>query len=192
MDATLETMIGDRMGRTWCLFLDRDGVLNTRIVGGYVRTWSTFHFESGALDALAVLAQWAPRIVVATNQQGIGKGLMSEDDLAAIHSRMREAVAAAGGRIDAVQVCPHLDGAGCTCRKPQPGMATDYLLAHPAVDGSLSMMVGDTASDVEMGRRLARETGGGASIRIGSQHDPAADLTFPSLASFARSVSRFI
>ncbi|MDQ1083253.1 MULTISPECIES: HAD-IIIA family hydrolase [Microbacterium] len=178
----------ENTGTDWCLFLDRDGVINTRIMGGYVRSWSEFAFAPGALDALAVLAAWAPRIVVVTNQQGVGKGLMSGDDLAAIHGRMTQAIAAAGGRIDAVEVCPHLDAAQCPCRKPQPGMATRYLRAHPEVLGSASVMVGDTESDIEMGRRLGTLTGGCRTVRIGPGVDPRADETFPDLAAFAASL----
>ncbi|MCM3612821.1 HAD-IIIA family hydrolase [Microbacterium enclense] len=175
-------------GSDWCLFLDRDGVINTRIMGGYVRSWSEFAFVPGALDALAVLAAWAPRIVVVTNQQGVGKGLMSRDDLAAVHARMTEAITAAGGRIDGIEVCPHLDAAQCPCRKPQPGMATRYLRAHPEVLGAASVMVGDTDSDIEMGRRLATVTGACRTVRIGPRADPRADETFTDLAAFAGSL----
>ncbi|MDQ1122976.1 D-glycero-alpha-D-manno-heptose-1,7-bisphosphate 7-phosphatase [Microbacterium trichothecenolyticum] len=175
-------------GTNWCLFLDRDGVINTRIMGGYVRSWSEFTFVPGALDALAALATWAPRIVVVTNQQGIGKALMSLDDLVALHAQMTEAVAAAGGRIDAIEFCPHLDAAGCVCRKPRPGMATRYLDAHPEVVGAASVMVGDTDSDIEMGHRLAAITGGCHTVRIGEKVDQRADETHPDLAAFAASL----
>lgn len=188
--SSIEEIVAAREGRSWCLFVDRDGVINTRIMGGYVRTWDEFHFEPGALDALRVFARWAPRIVIVTNQQGIGKGLMSETDLRAVHRRMREEVSASGGRIDDIRFCPHLDADGCSCRKPAPGMAVGYLEENPDVEGSLSVMVGDTASDVEMGRRLARYAGGGATVRIFAATDPAADLTSPSLAAFATEVAR--
>lgn len=163
-------------------------MINSRIADGYVRTWGKFHFLPGVLDALPTLAAWAPRIVVVTNQQGVGKGLMTAADLSDIHVRMLAAVTAAGGRIDAVEVCPHLAGDDCTCRKPNAGMPLRYLESHPEIDASLSMMVGDTASDVEMGRRLGTETGGCAVIRIDRRSDPAADATFRSLAELAREV----
>lgn len=175
----------ERTGAPWCLFLDRDGVINTRILDGYVRDWSEFAFEPGALDALVRLAAWAPRIVVVTNQQGLGKGVMTTADLNDIHDRMRAAVTAAGGRIDAVEFCPHLAADGCDCRKPRTGMATRYLAAHPELDATQSLMVGDTESDVEMGRRLAAVTGGGRTVRIAGHHDPVADATYPDLAAFA-------
>lgn len=189
MPSPLSAIIDERAGRSWCLFLDRDGVVNARIQGGYVTKWSEFHFESGVLDALRVLASWAPRIVLVTNQQGVGKGLMSEDDLAAVHALMLSEIVATGGRIDAIRFCPHLDADACGCRKPRAGMASGYLAEHPEIDGALSLMIGDTASDVEMGRRLSLETGGGAAIRIAAMHDPAADFTSPSLAALATAVA---
>lgn len=185
MNSRLVALVTERVGRPWTLFLDRDGVINTRIMGGYVRTWDEFHFEQGVLPALRTLARWAPRIVLVTNQQGIGKHLMTEGDLADVHARMLTRIAEAGGRLDAIQYCPHLDADDCPCRKPRPGMATSYLDAHPEMDGALSIMIGDTPGDVEMGRRLAATTGGGATVRIGDEDDPASDFTSPSLASFA-------
>ena len=180
--------ISDRTLRDWCLFIDRDGVINTRIADGYVRTWAEFDFAPGVLDALASLSAWAPRIVIVTNQQGVGKGLMSAVDLAEIHDRMRRDIAAAGGRIDTVIACPHLASECCECRKPLPGMALSFLREHPEVDGTLSIMVGDTASDIEMGRRLGAQTGGALTVRIDSIADPLADLTYPNLAAFAVAV----
>lgn len=188
-DLTLASIVRERAKESWCLFLDRDGVINTRIVDAYVRSWEEFEFVPGVLGALRTLARWAPHIVVVTNQQGVGKGLMTTADLAGIHDRMRRAVAAAGGRIDAVQSCPHLVGDGCDCRKPSTGMAEEYLDTHTEIDGSLSVMIGDTESDVEMGRRLAMVTGGCVTVRIDGRRDPHADLTFPSLAAFAAAVA---
>lgn len=188
----LSTIVNERVGHPWCLFLDRDGVVNTRIMGGYVQAWEEFHFEPGALNALALLSRWAPRIVLVTNQQGIGKAFMSESDLALIHDRMRREIALAGGRIDAVRYCPHLAADACACRKPRPGMAIDYLRAHPEIDGALSVMVGDTPSDIEMGRRLAHAMGGGATVRIADSGDPSADVTSPNLAAFAAEIAAIV
>ncbi|BAJ73541.1 histidinol phosphatase [Microbacterium testaceum StLB037] len=192
MNSRLFALVDERVGRSWTLFLDRDGVVNTRIMGGYVRTWDEFHFEPGVLDALAVLARWAPRIVLVTNQQGIGKGLMTEADLAELHERMRHDIVEAGGRLDGIRYCPHLDADDCPCRKPRPGMAQDDLAEHPEMDGALSVMVGDTPGDVEMGRRLAAANGGGATVRIAPEADPAADLTYPSLATFAAALAPLV
>lgn len=184
----LVSAVSDRAGRPWCLFLDRDGVVNTRIIDGYVRSWAEFDFVPGAINALRTLSQWAPRIAVVTNQQGVGKSLMTPADLADIHDRMCRAVANAGGRIDAVLSCPHLVSDECDCRKPHIGLAERYLDAHPELNGALSMMVGDSESDVEMGRRLAQITAGCITIRVGESDDPVADATYRSLADFAAAV----
>lgn len=190
MDSSaLRTLSRARSGQRWCLFLDRDGVINRRILDGYVRDWDEFEFEPGALEALATLSAWAPRIVVVTNQQGVGKGLMSEEALTRIHRRMRSAVTAAGGRINEVVRCPHLASDGCDCRKPQPGLALRYLDEHAELDPAASVMVGDADSDIEMARRLFAETGGGTAVRIAPGADPVADLTYPSLAAFAAAVA---
>lgn len=164
-------------------------MINERIPASYVRNWDEFRFEPGALTALRKLASWAPRIVILTNQQGIGKGLMSTANLDDIHSRMREAILTAGGRIDDIRYCPHLTGAGCDCRKPQPGMPLAYLSENPQLRADLSVMVGDSDSDIEMGDNLARMTGGCATVRIGPVSGTPASLTFPSLADFAASIS---
>ena len=188
LNAVLPSLIERRRGADWCLFLDRDGVVNTRIMNGYVRTWAEFAFVPGALPAIAVLSRWAPRLVVVTNQQGVGKGLMTETALVDIHARMRAAVAAAGGRVDDVRFCPHLAGDACGCRKPNPGMPLAYLREHPVAHPALSVMVGDTDSDMAMASRLRHETGGCAAIRIDDAPDPKADATFPTLAAFAAAV----
>ena len=182
--SVLASTVREREAARWCLFIDRDGVINTRIVDGYVRSWAEFEFVPGVLGALRALARWAPRIVVVTNQQGVGKALMTRSELDEIHERMRREVEAAGGRIDAIRACTHLATADCDCRKPMAGLATGYLDAHPDIDGSLSIMVGDMPSDIEMGHRLAAVTGGCLTVRIGAEHDPAADATFASLADF--------
>ena len=82
------------------LFLDRDGTLNERLPGAYVRTWEEFRFLPGVLDALRILSGHFERIVVVTNQQGIGKEVMTVEELEAVHARMLQEIAHAGGRID--------------------------------------------------------------------------------------------
>jgi len=190
--ALLAREIGRRAAREWCLFLDRDGVINERIMGGYVQSWAEFRFLPGVLRAIATLSRWAPRIVVVTNQQGVGKGLMTDGDLEDIHTRMAAEIAAAGGRLDAILVCPHLASAACDCRKPAPGLALRYLGENAQLDAELSIMVGDTDSDIEMGRRLGQSTGGALTIRIGREPDPEADATYLSLASLACEVDAIL
>jgi len=134
------------------LFLDRDGVINQRPGDGYVTKWSEFHFLPGVLDALKKLHTIFNRIIVVTNQQGIGKKLMTIDDLEIIHSNMMETVNKYGGRIDAVYFCPDLASEQETCRKPGIAMAQRAKKHFPDIDFTKSIMVGDTESDMKFGR----------------------------------------
>src|ERR1700750_861845 len=90
------------------VFLDRDGVINRkRPEGSYVTSWGEFELLPGALEALALLARADTPVIVVTNQRGIARGRMTEADLDDIHARLRAAVSAAGGRLDAIYHCPH-------------------------------------------------------------------------------------
>ena len=140
------------------LFLDRDGVLNVRTVGDYVKSPDEFVPVEGLGEAMRLLAGWFDRIVVVTNQAGIGKGLMTEADLAAVHAKMMGLVQSAGGRIDKVYYCPHRSDAGCDCRKPTPGMALQAKADFPDIDFANAWLVGDSASDIEFGQRLGMHT----------------------------------
>jgi D-glycero-D-manno-heptose 1,7-bisphosphate phosphatase len=177
-----------RAGRDWCLFVDRDGVINRRIPDDYVRTRDQWEFLPGALEALRILAEWAPHLVIVTNQRGVGRGLIDPVELERIHADLRAAVAAVGGRIDDILVCPHLQSDDCPCRKPRAGLALDWLAAHPAVDGAFSAMVGDSPSDMGMATSLAAVTGGCAAVLIG---DAEAETRFrhTSLLEFALEVN---
>ncbi|GBD32980.1 D-glycero-alpha-D-manno-heptose-1,7-bisphosphate 7-phosphatase [bacterium HR33] len=142
----------------WTVFLDRDGVLNHKLPEGrYVTDWQEFHWIPGSLDALRVLAGSRARIVLVTNQQGVGKGLLTSEQLDGIHRRMQADIAAAGGRVDAVYVCPHLEGS-CDCRKPAVGLFLRARRDFPDTSFSHSVVVGDSPSDVEAGKRLGTWT----------------------------------
>ena len=105
------------------VLLDRDGVLNRKPPKAqYVRSWEEFHWLRGAKDALRLLKESGCRVIVVSNQAGVGRGVMAEEELLNIHNRMREEAAQAGGDIEAVYYCPHDWNEGCECRKPRPGM----------------------------------------------------------------------
>jgi len=142
----------------WTLFLDRDGVINRRLPGDYVKEWPQFEFLPGILPAIAGFSRLFKRIIVVTNQQGIGKGLMDEGQLADIHRRLKEKVEASGGRIDAIYFCPHLAADNCACRKPNPGMALQAQIDFPEIDFTRSLLAGDTASDIQFGLNLGMTT----------------------------------
>jgi histidinol-phosphate phosphatase family protein len=111
------------MRRKPTVILDRDGVLNRKPPPAqYVRNWSEWAWCPGSLEALRLLHDWGYRTIVASNQPGIGRGVMNEADLEAVHDRMKREIAQAGGWIDAIYYCPHDWGDGCECRKPKPGL----------------------------------------------------------------------
>lgn len=109
------------------VILDRDGVINYDSVE-YIKSPVEWKPIPGSLEAIARLTQDGYRVVVATNQSGIGRGLFEVAALNAIHDKMHKALSHVGGRIDAVFFCPHAQDAGCACRKPRPGLLED--IAH--------------------------------------------------------------
>ena len=140
------------------VFLDRDGVINRNPPNmGYVRRWSEFSFIPNARKAIRELTQNGYRIIVVTNQAGIGRGLFSEENLTDIHSRMVSEIVEAGGRIDAVYYCPHHPNAGCECRKPKPGMLTRAGREHN-IELSSTYLIGDSKTDIEAGHRAGTQT----------------------------------
>lgn len=133
------------------VFLDRDGVINRRIVGGYVTTWTEFEFLPRATDGIVRLSVHDDPIIVVSNQAGVGKGLVAVSELADITRRFVGEIEAHGGRIDAVYYCPHVPADECECRKPKPGL---LLQARRDWDLDLSkcVLLGDSESDAAAGR----------------------------------------
>ena len=125
------------------VILDRDGVINFDS-DDYIKSPGEWTPIPGSLEAIARLTQAGFRVVVATNQSGLGRGLFDMAALNAMHNKMHKAVGQMGGRIDAVFFCPHAQDAGCTCRKPRPGMLLEIgerfnvaLTGVPAIGDSL-------------------------------------------------------
>ncbi len=143
--------IVQRFERDRYMFLDRDGVLNERIAGDYVRDWSQWKWLQGAREAVGRLSKHYARVFVVSNQQGIGKGLMTQEAVDAIHARMCEDVAAEGGHIDKVYVCGSLVAANDPNRKPNTGMAWQAVRDYPDVRLRDSVMIGDSLSDMQFG-----------------------------------------
>ena len=137
--------------KDWTLFLDRDGVINVELHLDYVKNYSEFQFMPGVPEALKTLAGLFPRIVIVTNQRGIARGLMTDDDLSDIHSRMLDEIMAKGGRIDKIYYCSAMDNADPN-RKPNPGMALLAQSEIPGIDFDKSIIVGNNISDMEFGR----------------------------------------
>jgi D-glycero-D-manno-heptose 1,7-bisphosphate phosphatase len=142
---------------TWTLFLDRDGVINHEKHLDYIHTWDEFVFYDGVQEAIAVFAKIFHRIVVVTNQKGVGKGVTKLEDLNLIHKNMIAAINENGGSIDAVYFCPDVDSDSAN-RKPNPGMGLQAAQDFPDIDLNKAIMVGNTLSDMQFGRNLGIQT----------------------------------
>jgi D-glycero-D-manno-heptose 1,7-bisphosphate phosphatase len=135
------------MQRTPTVILDRDGVLNCKPPQArYVRNWSEWRWLPGSLESLRLLREAGYRTIIASNQPGIGRGLMSEADLEIVHDRMLQEAARAGGRIDAIYYCPHGWDDGCDCRKPKPGLLYEAQRDFH-LDLTRTVLIGDDERD---------------------------------------------
>jgi D-glycero-alpha-D-manno-heptose 1-phosphate guanylyltransferase len=172
--------------KTWTLFLDRDGVINELRPEDYVKNESEFQWIEGSKEAIRDLSKIFGRIVVVTNQQGIGKGLMTEYDLEKIHWKMQNEAEWIGGKIDRVYYCPHLASVNSKCRKPDTGMAEQAKTDFPDIDFNKSFMIGDSSSDMEFGIRLRMIT-----VKIGKEDRNGGEvLKMKSLADFPKLIMR--
>jgi D-glycero-D-manno-heptose 1,7-bisphosphate phosphatase len=133
------------------LFLDRDGVIIENR-SDYVRNWSQVKILPQAVSALVAVSASPYRIVLITNQSGIGRGLIPLETALEINKRLVAIIERAGGRIDRVYLCPHKPSDQCNCRKPQPGM---ILQAAQDLDLDLenSILIGDALTDIQAGRK---------------------------------------
>jgi len=159
----MTTSYHSNIDASWTLFLDRDGVINQKRDNDYVKTIEEFVFLPGAVQAIDALSHLFGRVVIVTNQQGIGKGLMTDDDLTDIHNHMLSQIEAHNGKIDKVYYCSELAHTNPACRKPNTGMALQAQADFPEIDFSKSVMVGDSDSDMEFGKRLGMHC-----VRIGN------------------------
>jgi len=144
-----------KLNSEWSLFLDRDGVINKKLEGDYVRNWEQFEFLPGVIEALKKLRKIFGKIIIVTNQRGIGRGLMTENDLKDIHNNMLKELLKHGIRIDGIYYCPHdYEKEECNCRKPKVGMALQAKKDFSDIDFGKSIMVGDSEVDIQFGRNL--------------------------------------
>jgi histidinol-phosphate phosphatase family protein len=174
--------------KSWTLFLDRDGVINHEKKEAYVLNRSEFVFFEGVKDALKKVADIFGVIVMVTNQKGIGKGLMTVEDLSDIHLYMMDDVKLAGGRIDKIFYCSDLDNESVN-RKPNHGMALQAQKAFPQIDFSKSIIVGNKLSDMQFGRNAGMNTVFVATTNpeVPFPH-PLIDARFNDLAEFVDAV----
>lgn len=180
-----------KIHQNWTLFLDRDGVINKRKIGDYIKLIDEFEFLPDVKEALSILSKYFNKIIIVTNQQGIGKGIMTENDLRDIHKYMLEEILKSSGRIDAIYYCPDLSNSNSNCRKPNPGMALKAKEDFPMIDFSHSMMVGDSKVDMDFAQNLGMKK-----IFIGDLEEVELtlvdiDLVFQSLYDFAIEIKQY-
>ncbi len=167
------------------IILDRDGVINYDSTQ-FIKSPAEWKPIPGSLDAIARLTQADYRVVVATNQSGVGRGLFDMDALNAIHNKMHRAVQSVGGRIDAIFYCPHAADSKCDCRKPKSGMF-ERIGACFNVDLAGTPSVGDSLRDLQAaaavgGRPLLVLTGKGE-MTLKEGNLPENTQVFPDLAA---------
>ena len=178
--------IKSEIDKSWTLFLDRDGVINVESIGSYITNWEEFNFHDGALDALRQLSGVFGHIVVVSNQRGVGRGIMTMESLREINTNMREAATENGGRIDKVYSCTATTDDDRN-RKPNTGMGLQAQEDFPLIDFKRSIMVGNSLSDMEFGKRLSMHT-----VFLTTKHEPVElpndliDEQYPSLQAWAK------
>ncbi len=146
-----------------CVFLDRDGVINAKIEGDYVRTWADFKFLPNIVDWIRLFNALDFLVIVVTNQRGVALGRMTEADIDLIHALMIRELASRGARIDDLYTCPHGEDC-CDCRKPKPGMIYKARQKWD-IDLAGSLLIGDSDSDADLaaacGLKFLRARDGG-------------------------------
>jgi D-glycero-alpha-D-manno-heptose 1-phosphate guanylyltransferase len=173
---------------SWTIFIDRDGVINQEKKDDYIKNKAEFHFYDAVPEAFQILAKKAGLIIIISNQRGVGKGLMTEEDLLGIHQYMQAEIKKAGGRVDAIYYCTHTDPHSPQ-RKPNPGMARRAKHDFPGIAFPRSVMIGNKPSDMLFGRNAGMHT-----VFIASTHPetafphPDIDLRFNSLAEFVKAL----
>ena len=176
------------VNKDWTLFLDRDGVINIESVGSYITSWDEFTFHEGAQEALRTLNNIFGTIVVVSNQRGVGRGIMTMDALREISNNMKASVANHGGRIDKVYNCIATSDDDHN-RKPNTGMGLQAQEDFPGIDFKHSIMVGNSISDMEFGKKLSMHT-----VFLTTKHEPFTlphdliDEQYDSLLAWARSM----
>lgn len=167
----------------WTLFLDRDGVINTHIKNGYVTSLRNFTFIEGSLEAISILSKLFNRIVIVTNQQCVGKGIITSNELEQIHEHMIKKITLNNGKVDQVYYAPQLKSENSIYRKPNTGMADQAAIDFPEINFHKSIIVGDSHSDMEFGLNKGMKT-----VFINRIGNSKYSQNFNSLIDFANSL----
>ena len=151
------------------VFLDRDGVIN-RDSPDYIKSWSEFEFLPGSLEAITLLTLNEFATIIITNQSVINRKMVSRKELDYMHTMMKKAVTTNGGQITDIFYCPHVPEERCDCRKPNPGLILKAKQKY-GIHISTSVMVGDSAKDIE----CARNAGCGLAVLVKSGNGSLAE-----------------
>ncbi len=178
----------DNVDKSWTIFIDRDGVINHEKKEDYILNQEEFRFYDGVKEALAQISNKFGKVILVSNQRGVGKGLMTEADLEAIHRQMQAAIEEKGGHIDHIYYCTSTDNKHPD-RKPNPGMAFRAQSDIPGINLEKSLMIGNKPSDMLFGRNAGIYTVFVATTNpdMAFPH-PDIDLRFDSLAHFAKAL----
>lgn len=173
------------------IILDRDGVINADS-DQFIKSPDEWKPIPGSLEAIARLNQWGWRVVVASNQSGVGRGLFGMDTLNAINDKMVRSLAQAGGRLDAIFFCPHAADSTCDCRKPKSGLF-QQIAERFNVDLTGVPCVGDSLRDLQAGVSMGCEpylvlTGKGMKTREDPELPPGTKI-FPDLDAVAAALT---
>jgi D-glycero-D-manno-heptose 1,7-bisphosphate phosphatase len=142
------------------VFLDRDGVIN-RDSPDYIKSWSEFEFLPGSLEAITLLTLNEFATIIITNQSVVNRRMVSRKELNYMHTMMKKTVTSNGGQITDIFYCPHVPEDRCNCRKPNPGLILKAKQKY-RIDITASVMVGDSAKDIE----CARNAGCGHAVLV--------------------------
>lgn len=131
----------------WTLYLDRDGVMNKQILNGYVIKNSQLILTDFIINNISYFSRIFKYIIIITNQQGVGKGIMTENELIEVNQYLVKLLKEYGGRVDKVYYCTDLQSSNSLRRKPEIGMGADSLKDFPSINKQKSIMIGDSNSD---------------------------------------------
>jgi D-glycero-D-manno-heptose 1,7-bisphosphate phosphatase len=173
------------------IILDRDGVINFDSPA-FIKSPDEWRPIPHALEAIAALKHAGWLVAVCTNQSGVGRGLVSQPMLDAIHTRMLTEIAKLDATLDGLSYCPHLPDEGCRCRKPAPGLLVDTMASLGATPAQ-TITIGDSLRDIEAsiaagcGRNVLVRTGNGAEAETDAR-ELGVNWVFDDLGSAARAI----
>jgi D-glycero-D-manno-heptose 1,7-bisphosphate phosphatase len=169
------------------VILDRDGTIV--VDRGYLSDPEQLEFLPGAAEALRELHQRGFRLVIATNQSGVGRGMYTLDRLHEVHQKLRQMVRSAGSSLEAIYYCPHTPEADCSCRKPATGLLL-RAASELAFDPAAALVIGDKLTDVEFGQRAGAVTVLISATGLPEDAEVTPDLVVPTLGELTHRIDR--